>query len=245
MSEAEIRDFAEEMENSTENENLFELSGGQLSVKQCYAKERTIFIEYYLWGDVELNSRDNYIKDIYNTPQGRGIYAGEINLTMRYFKGDELKKEICVYWQDFSPYKWELGERINTREHAKAKGVEMHINAPFGWEILEGKGPNVVKRFEGDGGMYSVIVYDNLTFFSRRAARELLNDPNERESILAVHYNTFNDCKISDCSVVTVGTYPALEYTIRGWQERMGVKLSMVCKQWIVYFKSLVFASII
>ena len=70
----------------------------------------------------------------------------------------------------------QLGEYISIKDHPKAKGVNMKLKAPIGWEISEGDRPNVVKKFVKDGNSFIVLVKDNVTFFSRKEIKELFKD---------------------------------------------------------------------
>lgn len=130
----------------------------------------------------------------------------------------------------------QLGEYHSIEGHPKAKGVNLKIKAPKGWEVKEGDRPNIVAKFVNGAENYLVMVKDLPTFFSKSQARELFSDPEYVNNLSEEFEKIFNNIKISNQRIVTVDNYPALEFEVSGSKEQFGLIIHFKMKNWqIVY----------
>ena len=79
---------------------------------------------------------------------------------------------------------FKLGEYVSIKNHPKSKGVDLKLRAPIGWELKEGDRPNIVKKFTKDGSTYLILIKENMTFFSRKMSREVLEDASTRKELI-------------------------------------------------------------
>jgi hypothetical protein len=131
----------------------------------------------------------------------------------------------------------DLGGYVSIKDHPKAKGVNMKLKAPIGWQISEGDRPNVVKKFVKDGNTFMVLVKDNMTFFSRKEIKELFKDDKFTNELILELGSTLQSLQLIDKSVVTVDNYPALSFKVSGNMERTGLKFPVIMKCWICFYE--------
>jgi hypothetical protein len=121
-------------------------------------------------------------------------------------------------------------------DHPKAKGVNFSLKAPNGWECKEGDRPNIVKKFEWGTNVYSILIKDNETFFSKNKGIGLFkNEENVRRFI----NNSFNEenFELINYKIVSVDKFPALEIILNGQVERLGMIFKYRLKQWIILYE--------
>lgn len=133
-------------------------------------------------------------------------------------------------------FQGQLGEYHSIADHPKAKGVNLKIKTPKGWEVKEGDRPNIVVKFVKGTENYLVMVKDLPTFFSKSQARELFSDPEYVNNLSEEFETIFNNVNISNQRIVTVDNYPALEFEVSGSKEQLGLTINFKMKIWqIVY----------
>ena len=140
------------------------------------------------------------------------------------------------YCQTFSESD-NLGEYLSIKDHPKAKEVNLKLKVPIGWEVREGDRPNIVKKFVRDLNMYTIIIKENITFFSRKQSKELLEDENYLDELVQEVISFLNNPKIINKSVITIDTYPTVQFKVKGELERMGLTLPIVSKCWIIFYE--------
>ena len=154
-----------------------------------------------------------------------------------------LLTSYSIFCQNFSEtnghsnVKIQLGEYISIKDHPKAKGVNMKLKAPIGWEISEGDRPNVVKKFVKDGNSFIVLVKDNVTFFSRKEIKELFKDDKFTNEFIQELGSTLHSLQLIDKSVVTIDNYPALSFKVSGNVERTGLRFPVIMKCWLIFYE--------
>ena len=84
-----------------------------------------------------------------------------------YFENENKTFKNINY--SYSP---QLGEYLSLKDHPKAKGVNMKIKVPIGWEVKDGDRPNIVKKFIKGDNVYLIQIRDNITFFSRNKSTD-------------------------------------------------------------------------
>jgi hypothetical protein len=131
----------------------------------------------------------------------------------------------------------QLGEYYSIKDHPKAKGVNLKVKVPKGWEIMEGDRPNVVVKFLNVNDMFLVMVKNFETFVSKKNAKELFEDEEFISELTGAYNSQFKQWTLLDKKVVTIDNYPALELVVRGSGERVGVKFEMVMKTWYFFYE--------
>jgi len=131
-----------------------------------------------------------------------------------------------------------LGEYYSIKDHPKAKGVNLKLKVPKGWEILEGDRPKVVVKFLNGSDVFLITVAEAETFFSKKSAKELLSDDEfTNELISEVNNSNFKFWKLLSKKEVTIDKYPAIEYSIRGRGERVGIEYEIIVKTWYFIYE--------
>lgn len=129
-----------------------------------------------------------------------------------------------------------LGEYYSIKDHPKAKGVNLKVKVPKGWEVLEGDRPNVVVKFLNGNDMFLVMVRDAETFISKKSAKELFEDEEFVTELKGAYNSQFNQWSLLGKKMVTIDNYPALELTVSGSGERLGVNFEMIMKTWYFFY---------
>jgi hypothetical protein len=169
-------------------------------------------------------------------------YENIIHLDYNYDKGNALVKKVSIKTKDLSRPNFTLGEHVSIKNHPKAKGVNMKLRVPIGWEVKEGNRPNIVKKFTYDGDSFMILVLDNVTFYSRKKMRETLQDDKYvdvyvQEFSETLSQNLLKNSQVLDYSVVTVDTYPAIQIKIQGTVEHVGITMPIIIKCWAVFYE--------
>ena len=213
--------------------------GNGISLRNCLATERALIYSY--------NVPDSWLppssikEDLIENFQTSGIMdfykANGIDLEFFYYNDNKLIKtvEISNSHSTFSNY--ELGSYINLDGHPKGKDVNIKLKPPVDWKILEGDRPNILKKFVDESNMFLILIKENSTFFSRNESRELLSDEDYTEDFFSESGRIFTSYEIYNKRIITIDTYPTLEYMISGTTERSGITLEMVMKIWIIFYE--------
>jgi len=138
---------------------------------------------------------------------------------------------------EFNNNNGQLGEYISIYNHPKAKGVNLKLKVPLGWEVAEGDRPNIVKKFVNHGNTYLVLIKDNVTFLSRKQIRESFQKENLANELIQEIISGLKQPKIINQSVVSIDNYPALQFTFTCNVERLGyiIPLRMMC--WAILYE--------
>jgi hypothetical protein len=136
----------------------------------------------------------------------------------------------------------ELGQYISIKDHPKAKGVNMKLKVPIGWQLSEGDRPNVVKKFVKDGNTFMILVKDNVTFFSRKEVRDLLKEDKFLKEFVGEFSSVLKSAQLIEHSVVTIDNYPALTFKVKGKVERSGIVFPVIMKCWVFLYEDKIVA---
>ena len=235
LSESDIKQLAKEISNKIQGVDL----GNGITVRGCFSYGRTIVNQYDVseyWYPPE-NMKEDLLANFKKAGYADMYFNNDINVDFHYYFGNKLQKKISIKSNEFSNLNFSLGDYINIKGHSKAKGVNLKIKQPIGWELEEGDRPNIVKKFVYKTNTYLILIKDNYTFFSRNEANELLSDNEYINEIMSESSSFLSDAKISNHKVVTIDTYPALEYTISGNKEHLGYNIGMIMKAWMILYE--------
>jgi|LakMenE18May11ns_1017448.scaffolds.fasta_scaffold9563388_2 hypothetical protein len=131
----------------------------------------------------------------------------------------------------------QLGEYLSIKDHPKAKGVNLKIQVPVGWEVREGDRPNIVKKFVNGDDVYLIQIRDNVTFFSRKQSRETIQKDNFVNDLIQKENAFLKNLEVLEQSIVTIDTYPAIQSKVKGDYEQMGFKVTFIMKSWIIFYE--------
>jgi hypothetical protein len=131
----------------------------------------------------------------------------------------------------------QIGEYLSIKDHPKAKGVNLKIQVPVGWEVKEGDRPNIVKKFVKGDNLYLIQIFDNVTFYSRKQSRESLQKESFVSDLIQKESSFLKNFEVLEQSIITIDTYPAIQYKVKGEIEQMGNKVSFIMKSWLILYE--------
>jgi len=131
----------------------------------------------------------------------------------------------------------QLGEYLSIKDHPKAKGVNLKIQVPVGWEVKEGDRPNIVKKFVKGDNVYLIQIFDNVTFYSRKQSRESIQKESFVSDLIQKESSFLKNFEVLEQSIITIDTYPAIQYKVKGEIEQMGYKVPFIMKSWLILYE--------
>lgn len=235
FTERDIKELAKTINDKLQGT---ELSGG-MSIRGCYAIGRTLVYQYDVtedWYATE-NMKEELIANFKEGGLSKTYFNSEINVDFLYYYGSTLRKRISINSKEFSPLAFSLGEYISIIDHPKAKDVNLKLKKPIGWEIKEGDRPNIIFMFVYNTNTYSILTKDNAMFISRSEAKDLLNDEEYVEEFITETSSFLRNPETLNHRLITIDSYPCLEFTIRGNMERSGFDMKLITKNWIIFYE--------
>ena len=197
------------------NEELpYTMPGTNVTLQNVSAMGRTIIYTYQVpegWIPFEdiktqlLNALSLDLKKVYSNEQ--------INLMYNYFRDGSLVKGVRISYRDFNlPKLNSLGDYISYKSHPKAKGVNIKIKDPLGFEKLEGDRPNVVAKYNNrdENLVYTFVISELPLFFSRNEVREYLFS--ESSNLIASELVKEYGGELISSRFTEIDRYPAIEY---------------------------------
>jgi len=235
FSESDINELAKQVNQQIKGVDF----GKGFSARGCLSIGRTLIYQYDVpeyWQAPE-NIKEEIISNLKTAGTAETYFLNDINVDFYYYKGNSLIEKVSIKSNEFSTFNFELGEYLSIKGHPKAKNVNLKLKPPNNWKIKEGDRPNIVKKFVQGNNSYMIIVKDNITFFSRNEIRELLEDDNYVNDFIADFSSFLQNPKILGHSIITVDKYPTLVFTMKGQMERSGIRMSLIFKNWIVFYE--------
>ncbi len=235
LSESDIKDVAEKLNHELKGFD----SGNGVSVKGCFAFGRTLIYHFDVpenWLAPD-NLKEDLISNLKTSGASKSYFLNDIDVDYLYFKGNSLAKKISIKSTELSIYSTNLGEYVSIKDHPKAKGVDLKIKVPIGWEVQEGDRPNVVKKFVKDGNTYQIIIRENMTFFSRNQCKDLFQDEDFVNKYVEETISSLKDAELLEKSIVTIDTYPAIHSIAKGKVERAGLTIPIVMDSWTIFYE--------
>jgi len=222
--------------------------GNGISLRKCFAFERTITYHYNVpsdWFPVD-NIKDDLINSFRKSDLAETYFDNQIDVDYYYFSVGSLKKRVSIKSEEFadssssrkssSPNN-QLGDYLSLNGHPKAKGVNLKIKVPIGWEVQEGDRPNIVVKFVKGRSVFLIQIKDNITFISRNEAKESFLDPESKDLLIEGYTSIFQNPEILSNKIVAVDNYPALNFEIKGSTQIEGNQLEYRTKFWLIYYE--------
>jgi hypothetical protein len=207
--------------------------------RQTISVGRHIFYQYDVPDDWQIfpNARQAIISNSKKTGSAERWFNEKIDTSFVYFKKNSAPLMIDIRYREYSPFNFDLGEYISIKNHPKSKSINFKIQPPKDWLVEEGNGPNTVTKFTYKGNTFSVMTKEAPTFFSKSEARKEFSDLD----------GSFFDDILRECgrlsgrmisnSLVTIGSYPAVEAEYVCLQEIAGVKFELFTVSWMIFFE--------
>jgi len=213
--------------------------GNGIKAKGCLSLGRTLIYQYEVpdYWEAPSNIKEEIISNLKTAGAAKTYFLQNIDVDFYYYKGNSLVKKVSVKSTEFSTFNFQLGEYISIKDHPKAKEVNLKIKVPIDWEVKEGDRPNIVKKFVNEGNTYLILIKDNVTFFSRKQMRESLQEDNFVKEFVQEASSFLKSPKVIDQSVVTIDTYPAVQFMVKGKMERSGLTFPVIMKCWVVFYE--------
>ncbi|MGI9249741.1 MAG: hypothetical protein ACR2PR_00855 [Pseudohongiellaceae bacterium] len=234
-TEDDIKEFAEGVSKEIKDVDL----GGDVIFRDFIAIGRMLIYQYDVPDDWDLsdNAKDALISNLKMNGNTRTYFEQNISVGYWYYKGNTIFKMVSISSDELSPFNFKLGERLSIKNHPKAKEVNLEISPPVGWDVEEGRRPNIVKRFTYEGNIFTIMIKENTTFFSRRESMELLSFDEFLLDAVEGYASSLDDSVILSHEIVTIDTYPAIEAKVKGMAEQMGINMNITMKFWQVLYE--------
>ena len=84
---------------------------------------------------------------------------------------------------------------------------------------------------------YLILIKDNVTFFSRKQIRKSLQENNIVKEFVQEASSLLKSPQVIDQSVVTIDTYPTVQFKVKGKIERSGLTFPVIMKCWVVFYE--------
>ena len=213
--------------------------GNGITARGCIAIGRTLVYQYDVpenWEAPE-NAKEDLIANFKTIGSAKIFFLHNVNVDLYYFKYNTIVKKISINSNEFSSYNFKLCDYISIKDHPKAKDVNLKLKVPDEWEIMEADRPNIVKKFINGNNSYMILIKDYITFFSRNEAKEMLSDQEFTNELIIGASSFLENPKILNQDIITVDTYPTLEFTVKGKAERLGYKFGMIMKFWFIFYE--------
>lgn len=235
FTENDLKKMAHEINAQLKGTDL----GNGITVRGCIAYSRTLVYQYDVdefWYPPE-NMKEDLISNFKEAGNAKIFFNNDIDVDFHYYFGNKLQKRVSIKSNEFSNLNFDLGNFISIEGHPKAKGVNLKLKPPIDWKIEEGDRPNIVKKFVYENNSYMIIVKDNITFFSRNEVSELLEDDEYVNEFISDASSFLQYPEILNHDIVTIDKYPTLVFTMKGQMERSGIKMSLIFKNWIIFYE--------
>lgn len=213
--------------------------GNGITFRNCIVIGNTLIYQYNVPDNWYLPEKfkDELIANLKKCGNAALYFNNNINVNYYYFKGNHLENKISINSNELSNLNFDLGEYVSINGHPKAKEVNLKLQVPVGWEVKEGDLPNIVKQFVYEGNTYLILIKDNVTFFSRKQIRESLQEDNFVKEFVQEASSFLKSPQVIEQSVVTIDTYPAVQFKAKGKMERLGLTFPVIMKCWVVFFE--------
>lgn len=158
---------------------------------------------------------------------------GKVDLGYFYFKKDELIYSTYIDWEELG---FKLGDYLDLTNHPKSNGLEFKLKKPLGWDVKEGDGPHIVKKFTSDKKVYIIYVKETGQFLTKEEVRELFQNEKDRKEFL-IEFGKGGGMNFKTSKVVTIETYPFLYTNGTIQQERMGIEIKGKVHVWVGFIE--------
>ena len=235
FSESDIKKLAEKVNRQIKGVDI----GNGIRAKGCFSIGRTLIYQYDVpefWKEPN-NIKNEIVSNLKTAGAAKIYFLQNIDVDFYYYKGNSLAKKVSFKSNEFSIFSTSLGEYISIKDHPKSKEVNLKLKVPVGWHVKEGDRPNIVKKFTNEENTYLILIKDNESFFSRKQIKEALQDDDFVDEFVKKGSSVFTNPQVIDQSVVTIDTYPSVQFKVKGKMERLGLTFPLIMRCWVVFYE--------
>jgi len=235
FSENDIQKLANQVNQQIKGVDI----GNGIRARGCLSIGRTLIYQYDVpeYWEAPYNIKEELVSNLKTSGAAKTYFLQNIDVDFYYYKGNSLAKKVSIKSNEFSTFSTSLGEYISIKDHPKSKEVNLKLKVPVGWEVKEGDRPNIVKKFTNESNTYLILIKDNVSFFSRKQIKEALQKDNFVEEFVEEASSFLKKPQVIDQSVVTVDTYPSVQFKVKGEIERSGLTFPVIMKCWVVFYE--------
>jgi len=235
FSETDIKKLADKVNQQIRGVDI----GNGITARGCLAIGRTLVYQYDVpeYWEAPKNLKAEVIANLKTAGAAKSYFSYDVNADFYYYQGNSLIEKVSIKSNEFSTFNFDLGEYLSIKDNPKAKEVNLKLKVPIGWDVKEGDRPNIVKKFVNEGNTYLILIKDNMTFFSRNESKELLRDENLVKEFVQESSSFLKNPEVLDQSVVTLDTYPTVQFKVKGTMERSGLTIPIIMKCWVVFYE--------
>lgn len=235
FSESDIKQLAIKVNRQIKGLDV----GNGIKAKGCLSLGRTLIYQYEVpeYWEAPNNIREEIISNLKIAGAAKTYFLQNIDVNFYYFKGNLIIKKVSFKSNEFSTFNFTLGEYMSIKDHPKAKEVNLKLKVPVGWEVKEGDRPNIVKKFVNGGNTYSILIKNNISFFSRKQIKETLQEEGYIEKFVQEQISFLKNPQVIEQSVITIDTYPAVQFKAKGKMDFAGITFPVVMKCWMVFYE--------
>ena len=145
LTEEKLKNIARDASRQIEGVDF----GDGVVGRNVLAIGRTLVYQYDVpqnWQQHE-NAKNLLISTLKQSELGDLYFEESITLNYTYFKKKSPATVITIRPHELSPISFKLGDYITIKDHPKSKGINLQIRPPLNWSVVEGNGPNIVKKF--------------------------------------------------------------------------------------------------
>jgi len=165
LSESDIKILAQRINKELQGMDF----GNGIAVKGCYAIGRTLVYQYLVSEDwvAPENIKTDLIENLNKSGYAETYFNNDISVEYQYFFENRLREKISIKSYELTNLNFNLGEYISIDGHPKAKGVNLKLKPPMGWQIEEGDRPNIVQKFLFKNKLYDYCERQRHVFFEK------------------------------------------------------------------------------
>ena len=202
---------------------------GVISVGRKLIFQYDVPKDWYPFDDI----KQELVKNLIESGNTKLYVQGEVDVSYFYFKNDRVIKYVNIEWREL---RFKLGDYLELTKHPKSNGLEYKIQKPLGWEIKEGNGPHIVKKFTSDKKVYMIYVNETGQFLTKKEVREFFENETDREEFIN-EFSKNEGFDIKTSKVVTIERYPFIYSTGTIQTERMGVEMKGKFHLWMSFIE--------
>jgi hypothetical protein len=235
--ETRLKKIAAQINHQEQGKNI-----NGIVMRKCYAQGKTLIGQYEVpfdWYPLESDKSEmiTTIKKAWGGFTAELFFQDDIDVEYQFYTGNKLRDKIHINSTEFA--NTQTDKDITIKGHPKSHGVDMNLKIPTYWKVEESKIEQVVMSFSYNMiNKFGVEISDNSMFISRKEARELFEkESTANEFITRVLSTSYKNYNLLNHRIITINTYPALEFTSSGLLEQAGIEVPMKCRNWLILYE--------
>lgn len=228
----DIKTFSKKLNNELKGLVIDPSTGvkgrGVISVGRKLIYQYDVPEDWYPFDDI----KQVLVKNLIEEGNEKMYVNFKLDVGYYYYKNDKVIKTLSIDWEEFNTFRFTYGDYINLTNHPKSNGLEFKLKKPLGWEVKEGDGPHIVKKFTSDKKVYVIYVNETGQFFTKKEVNDFFENERDRNQFI----NEFGEnggFNFKTNKVVTIENHPFIYVNGTIKQERMGIELNGNVHLWM------------